>query len=223
MKLLSMQFALFTSEKIERPDLLKDEINDKIGKKLNGMPTILDLPQDIPPEIPVVQIKSSDNIFALNVSRSRVDFFINPPYGSGNLPHDTFKEYRTVIDKYFKVVYNSTKVNRVGVIFTLFEPEQENVSKIFETFLVEKYLSSNNEVSIRTNCQRLNKGIVYNNVRTIEAAEIHVDGCKQKGVIIQFDTNNVPLENDTLTVENMSDIVEFAIGNIKTKVLKELI
>ena len=223
MKLLSMQFAIFTTEKIERPDLLKDEINDKIGKKLNGMPTILDLPQDVPPEIPIVQIKSIDNVFALNVSRTRVDLFINLSYDTGNLPIDTFKEYRSIIDKYYKVVYNSTKSNRVGIVFTLFYPERENVSKIFETFLTEKYSSNNSEISIRTNSQKMEKGIIYNNVRMVEAAEITVGDVSEKGIIVQFDTNNVPLEDNILNMENISDILEFATGNIKTKAVKELI
>ena len=223
MKLLSMQFALFTSEKIDRPDLLKDEINNAIGGKLNGMPTILNIPQELSLEVPIVQIKSVDNILALNVSRNRVDFFVNPHYNNNTLPIDTLKQYRPIIDKYFKVVFNSTKINRVGIVFTLFKPEQENISKIFEKFLVEKHLSCNTEVSIRTNSQKMNRGIIYNNVRTVESAEIIVDESNQKGVIVQFDTNNVSLEKNILSIDDISDIVEFAINNIKTKVIKELI
>lgn len=77
MKLISMQVALFTIDLISRPDLLFNNINGRLGNIFDSMPMILDLPLDVPAEIPVVQAKSSNDVFAMNVSRKRIDLFIN--------------------------------------------------------------------------------------------------------------------------------------------------
>lgn len=223
MKLLSIQIAIFSVETILRPDLLKDEINNKMGGKLDGMPTILDLPQDAPAEFPIVQVRSSNNFYELHVSRNRVDFFINPEFNINNEPYDVFKQYKYIIEKFYKTVLNSTKVNRVGVIFTLFEPLQDNVEAIFKKYLNENYVSGNEEITLRTNRQIMDKGIIFNNIRLIEAAEVSIKNELQKGVIIQFDINNVP-QSDLLLSENIViETVDKASNYIKNKETKELI
>lgn len=54
MKLISCQVTLFAMDKIKRPDLLLNEINVKLSNLFDDMPMILNLPEDIPDEIPVV-------------------------------------------------------------------------------------------------------------------------------------------------------------------------
>lgn len=223
MKLLSIQIAMFSVETILRPDLLKDEINNKIGGKLDGMPTILNLPQDAPAEIPIVQVRSLNNFYELHVSRNRVDFFINPDFNINNEPYDVFKQYKYIIEKFYKTVLNSTKVNRAGTIFTLFEPLKDNVEAIFKKYLNESYVSGNGEITLRTNRQIMDKGIIFNNIRLIEAAEVPIKNEFHKGVIVQFDINNVPKSDLLLNESTVAEIVDKASGYIKNKEVKGLI
>lgn len=90
MKLLSIQVALFLLNQISRPDLLMNTINEKIGNILDEMPNILNIPIDVPVDVPIAQVKSSDKVFGLNVSRNRVDLFINPNYSREDSILDVF-------------------------------------------------------------------------------------------------------------------------------------
>ena len=77
MIILTTQIALFPNRVIERPDLVYEEIKKAEHGLFNALPNIVDIPINSPTDIPLVQAKSLDNIYSLNVSRGRIDFFIN--------------------------------------------------------------------------------------------------------------------------------------------------
>lgn len=222
MKLVSMQIALFSSELIARPDLLMNEVNDRLGKIFDAMPMILNLPPDVPAEIPLAQIKSTDNIYALNIARNRTDFIISPNYQEDRLPHDAYKQYKAVIEKFYKAIVGSIAVKRVGVIFTLFEAAEDNVRPIYDKYLKENFPAGAAEAMIRTNQQTMNKGIVYNNIRNVQSANLHVGKDLYKGVIIQLDTNNVPTD-EVIPVDTVAAVVAYASNKLKVGTVKELI
>lgn len=223
MKLISMQVALFAQDLVPRPDLLMNEINGKLGNVLDAMPTILNLPSDVPPEIPLAQIHSKDNVFALNISRGRIDLVISPSFQENMSPQDMFKRFKPTIDKYYKTAMQSVPINRIGIIFTLFEPSNSNVRTVFEKYLTERYRPENMEVMIRTNTQTLNQGIVYNNIRNVQAAVVHVGNQEHTGVIIQLDTNNVPSREAVLSTEMVASVISQAAAKLKPNAIKELI
>ena len=160
MKLLSVQMAIFSEESISRPDLLFNEVNEKLGGLINDMPTILNLPPDIPAEIPVVQAKSTDGWINLNVSRSRIDLIANFIYESEQSPLEALNSQKETIQKFYKSVLNSITANRTGFILTLFEPSTNNVKSVFEKYFSEKYTSKFVEASTRVNKQNMRKSVV---------------------------------------------------------------
>lgn len=223
MKLLSMQVALFTGGLIGRPDLVMAEINAKLGSVFDTMPNILNLPPEIPAEIPLVQTKSSDGVYSLNVSRNRVDLIISPPYERENTPFELLKEYKYSIDKYCKAALNITDLVRVGIIITLFQECEENTRSIYEKYLSIPFSNNCVEINFRTNHQNISKDIVYNNIKTVEAGELHLANMSYKGVIIQLDTNNVPENGITISAEMINSLFVQVSGKIKPSALKELI
>lgn len=223
MKLLSMQIALFTGGLIGRPDLVMSEINAKLGSVFDTMPNILNLPPEIPAEIPLVQTKSSDGIYSLNVSRNRIDLIVSPQYEKANTPLEMFKEYKYSIDKYCKAALNITDLVRIGIIITLFQESEENTRAVYEKYLNIPFSSDCVEINFRTNHQSISKGIVYNNIKTVEAGELHVENMVYKGVIIQLDTNNVPENGVTISTEMINSLLVQVSGKIKPSALKELI
>lgn len=223
MKLLSMQIALFTSELISRPDLVMTEINSKMGGVFDAMPNILNLPPEIPAEIPLVQANSNNGVYALNVSRNRIDLIITPQYEKEGMPLEIFKEYRNSIDKYCKATLNITSLIRMGVIITLFHETAENTRAVFDKYLRIPYSSDCVEANFRVNQQNINKGIVFNNIKIVEAGELHIGSTTNKGVIIQFDTNNAPENGRTVLAETISALLSQAASKIKPVALKELI
>lgn len=223
MKLVSMQIALFARDLIGRPDLLMNEINNKLGNIFDSMPTILNLPPEVPAEIPLAQIRSKDNVYALNISRSRIDLVISPVFHEDKTPQEEYKQYKPLVDKYYKTAMKSVALNRVGIIYTLFEPAESNVQVIYDKYLKEQYRSDIMEVTIHTNSQVMNQGVVYNNIRNVQAGIIHVGQEEHKGVVIQLDTNNVPSKEVILPAEAIANILSHAAAKLKPKAVKELI
>lgn len=223
MKLISMQIALFAQDLIPRPDLLMNEINDKLGNIFDAMPTILNLPTDVPAEIPLAQIRSKNNVYALNISRGRIDLIISPIFTEDKTPQEMFKQYKPTLEKYYKTAMKSVPIKRIGIIYTLFEPSETNVQAVYEKYLKEKYRSDSMEVTVHTNNQTLNQGVVYNNIRNVQAAIIHVGKEDHKGVVIQLDTNNVPSKEVVLSTEMVANVISHAAAKLKPSAVKELI
>ena len=223
MKLLSIQIALFTKEILSRPDLILTDVNSKLDSIFDAMPNILNLPPEVPAEIPLVQARSTNGLYALNVSRNRVDFMISPQYEEDSLPSELFKKYRPQMDKYCKSVINITDLVRIGVIITLFHETENNIMAIYDKYLNIPYSNDCTEINLRTNRQKLIKGIVYNNIKTVQAAELHVGDINHTGVIIQLDTNNIPEKDKEISENEIVNMLNQVAGKIKPGEIKELI
>ncbi len=223
MKLLSIQIALFTKEILSRPDLIMAEVNSKVGSIFDAMPNILNLPLEAPAEIPLVQARSTNGVYALNVSRNRIDFSISPKFEEDIPPLELFKKYRPLVDKYYKSIINTTDLIRIGVVITLFHKTENNIMAIYDKYLNIPYSNDCTEINFRMNRQKIIKGIVYNNIKTVQAAELHVGSTSHKGVIIQLDTNNIPEENKEISDSIIANMLNQVAGKIKPCEIKELI
>ena len=223
MKLLSVQMAIFSEESISRPDLLFNEVNEKLGGLINDMPTIINLPPDIPAEIPVVQAKSTDGRINLNVSRSRIDLIANFIYESEQSPLEALNSQKETIQKFYKSVLNSITANRTGFILTLFEPSTNNVKSVFEKYFSEKYTSKFVEASTRVNKQNMRKSVVYNNIRSVEAATITVGAENIPGVLFQLDINNALEPGKRINEDIVSYVVSQGVSNLSPEAVKEMI
>lgn len=223
MKLLSVQMAIFAEEAIGRPDLLFNEVNEKLGGIMNDMPTILNLPPDIPAEIPVVQSKSTDGRVNLNVSRSRIDLIANFTYESEQTPLDALNSQKETIQKFYKSVLNSMAATRTGLILTLFEPSVNNVKSVFEKYFSEKYSARFVEASIRVNRQNMRKSMVYNNIRSVEAATITVGSENISGVLFQLDINNALEHGKRINTDIASYVVSQGVANLSSESVEEMI
>ena len=97
-----------------------------------------------------------------------------------------------------------------------------NSNFAFSTYVL---IASNDctEINFRMNRQKIIKGIVYNNIKTVQAAELHVGSTSHKGVIIQLDTNNIPEENKEISDSIIANMLNQVAGKIKPGEIKELI
>ena len=223
MKLLSIQMAIFSDDPIMRPDLLFSEVNEKLGGLVNDMPTILNLPPDIPAEIPVVQAKSTDDLININVARSRIDLIVNFIYENKQSPLEALNSQKSIIQKFYKSVLNAITANRTGFILTMFEPDANNVKSVYEKYFSEKYTSKLIEASMRVNKQDMRKSIVYNNSRLVEAATITVGAENVPGILFQFDINNVMEQGKRIDEDIVSYVVAQGTSSISPESVKEMI
>ena len=223
MKLVSIQMAMFANNLIPRPDLLMNKINTKMNNVFDAIPNIINLTMNAPPEIPVAQVTSTNNVYALNISRSRVDLTISPFYYRQETPLQLFEEYKSNIESYYNTILEEITLNRVGMVVTLFHEEDSNIKAIFDKYLIEPYTNDCVEINYRINRQTLEKGVVYNNIRLIQAGEIQIDKKIAKGVMIQFDVNNVPDQKRVVSKDSILEILSKVQEVVKTGYLKELI
>lgn len=223
MKLINLQVALFTTDLISRPDLLFNNINDKLGGIFDSMPMILNLPLDVPAEIPVVQAKSSNDIFAMNVSRKRVDLFINPKNEDTYKYIDFEKKYGGIIEKYWRNIAKSYELCRIGIVATLFMEHNDNINAIYSKYLKGEMRPGTIEVTLRTNYQSLIRNIVCNNIFEVQAATLNIGDNAAKGVLVKMDTNNTVEHNSTLPPETISEIIKCALNKIKNNSIKGII
>lgn len=223
MKLLSLQLAIFSKDLIGRPDLVFNEVNTKIGKVINDIPTILNLPADAPVDFPIVQAKSVNRQLNINVSRSRIDFIIHFDIENNETPIDAFNFQRSLINKFYKAVLESINANRVGFVITMFEPSSNNVSTIFNKYFKEKYSTNIVESSMRINKQHMRKSVTYNNIRSVEAATVTNGTKKIEGVLFQYDINNVLEQEKIINEDIISYILSRVTALLSSDNIKEMI
>ena len=228
MKLLTIQTALFPLESIARPDLEYSEINRTMGTVFDAMPTIIELPENAPNEIPLVQAHSSDGRYKLNISRSRIDCIIGLDIDVAAVPHETFESNKQLIMKFVNASIARFDVFRIGVVITMFEKRKNNVYSVYEKYIKLPFSERCMEVNLRYNETRQIKGMVINNIRTVEAANLHIerhDGTTedQTGVSIQIDVNNQPNPRTKLTLERITSILDCAREHLNPETVKGMI
>ena len=223
MQLIQVQMALFSQQTIVRPDLIFNEVNQKLGGIIDTMPNIINLSMDVPGDFPIVSSTSSNGKYSINVSRARVDFFIRPEFEKKISPTESLKEYQSFISKYYRTVAGTMAVSRVGVIFTLFEFVENNVKAVFEKHFKRDYSTAYSEASLKLNRQGLVKGIAMNNITNIDASTLHHADKDYPGVVFLLDINNVPLNEKNLSMDEIAEIFKHATMKVKSNELKELI
>lgn len=223
MKLLSLQMALFTKDLMGRPDLIFAEINKKTGNLFDAMPNIVNLPIDAPPEIPIVQARSLDGKYTMNLSRNRADFIVSNKYEEDGTPNEVFRDVRIMLEKYYKYMLETNEIIRVGLVVTLFHPDMTNVKDIYLKYLKDEYREGCAEVTIHTNNQKLNKGIIFNNLRQISAMSLNNNGSIIPGVHIQYDLNNMIDYSKVIEKDTIEYVISQMAVLLKNNALEELI
>ena len=72
---VNLQVAVFFNNIVSRPDQLGNRMNAQMGNLFDAIPNTINLPPDVPDEIPLMQMSSTTSGNRLNVSRGRIDLF----------------------------------------------------------------------------------------------------------------------------------------------------
>lgn len=140
-RIIKFLSAVFTPE-LDITNHLKflNFVDETLGDKLDGAPTILPLPQGAPGEIPRIQLTSSDKKWSLNISLVRTDlFYINPSISDEEMieisdfsaiSSDFFSEYQEKLD---------LRVQRLAFVTERILPESKTSDYIIDKFCKEEY------------------------------------------------------------------------------------
>lgn len=223
MKLVNLQIALFFNNRMERPDLFANRINSRLNNRFDDMPQIINLPDEVPSDIPIVQMHSSKDDSRFNVSKQRCDLLLSPELLAQTSLSSSVNNYQELFFDYLKAVFEETQeIIRVGLIVTGFEEKTAPAM-----YISEKYLSSSlssKEASIRINRPETADGFDLNNILEIADGNLINEnlGINQTGIVIKRDINNVPKDGFLLTSKNIKTIWKRALPFFTDKKLGEI-
>ncbi|TCL47973.1 hypothetical protein EDC47_109237 [Raoultella planticola] len=205
------QLAIFFTNTITRPDQFLSKLNESSGNIFDSMPQIIPLPPEIPPEIPRVSSTSASGIYSINISLSRMDITMNmvdSPLKEGDAISDFILKAKLII----KNIPSDVQLNRIGIIGSYFELDK-NPAITLSRKLAKKDLGNISEFNLRYNKPSSDFGYTFNNIYSINNAQIDTRSISSNGVFIQKDINNMPSE----TPMSKDLLIE-----ILTKKIKEL-
>lgn len=222
MKVLKIQIALFLKDFINRPDLLAEHINDRMGNLFDAMPMCLDLPLDAPAEIPVVTRKSTRLPHVLNVSRNRCDLILTPNIENSSLSVIEAR-YSDEIDTFIKATLVNNSLLRIGVVYTVFEEKVKPCDVISQKYFGGS-IKGESELSFRVNKVTNIKGIEVNNVFNVSNATAETNGETREGILYIRDINNVVgVANTPLTSKQITSILKHSYFSLDDQVFGEAI
>lgn len=201
---MNFQLAVFFKQQLTRPDQFFSYINDAIGNLFDRMPQIIPLPEEVPAEIPRVTVSSMSGTYVLNVSLNRIDFTLN-------VADSQFKESESISDFIIKsklIIKNLPQDNdivRLGMIGNYFQLERSPATSLAKKYS-KKDLGNINEFNLRYNKINQEFGYNFNNIFSINNAEINTKGITSDGFFIQKDINNSPSEH-TIKKDLAVDII----------------
>lgn len=134
MKMVNIQAALFTIDKIARPDTLYYKLLSEVNDIIDKPPLINNMPEEAPAEIPRIIAASKDDKYRINISKNRIDFFmnINNDEGSSEPSYSLFKSLTNSLCSQISFAHG---ISRIGIVSTSIG----NDSKLKDVF-IDKYL-----------------------------------------------------------------------------------
>ena len=220
MKVIKIQVALFFRDIISRPDILAENINQKLGNMFDAMPTCVDLPLDAPAEIPIVYRKSTKLPHQLNVARSRCDLILTPMVENNSLAVIESR-YNNEILEYIKAAMEGNDVIRIGIVYTVFQ-EAEKPCDYISTKYFGGLIKGENELSFRVNKVTNIKGVETNSVFNVSNAIAETNGKKDEGVLYIRDINNVvKTTSSNLTLKQITNILKHSYSMLDDNVFGE--
>lgn len=156
----SAQIAFFLGS-IDLSDRLKvaEAIRSEMGDILNGMPTILPIPDDAPLEIPRIIYPSKDNKSVCNAAVNRFDFIYKLPEGEAGIKIKDFqKELPARVSSLNKLLFDKLKISshRLGLILNYNAlPKGGGLN-----FLKTNYLENSNDIAVELQLHKLTQGTI---------------------------------------------------------------
>lgn len=221
-RILDVHLVLFFSEILSRPDELNSILSFKLGKIFDTIPTILPIPEEAPKELPVVLLRSKDNLYSCNISRSSVDFAITP--------QKAIEDFLEIAESYDENIisllgaineYGKISINRIGFVINYFISNENPTSKISDIY-IKKQIGNVDEISIRFNKKRRDGNLFINNVTYISNKELLTNGKKNRGILVQRDVNNQVSKNK-LTFDFLKEFIKQRYNEFSKEELEKVV
>lgn len=210
--LVQVQFGIFFSNPIARPDLLTKNISDEYSDYFDSPPINLPVPAEII-DFPSAQLQSSNNYWQINVSRSRADIIFKP---EDDTTYEAITEELSKIEEMLKKLSKQAReqkvdISRITSIGTFIILKKEPVQYLQDTFL-KTTVANRKEVVIKFNDPINDKGLACNNlIQYVNGVSKKIaDGSESPAVLITRDFNTDPKEKTEFTDSEITTFFEIA-------------
>ena len=191
-RIISLQFAYLLRDIVSRPDLEFATLNSEMLNIFDAMPQMIPVPRELPPEVPVMILSSEKKEYTCNISRSRIDFILQRTNDEkSNL--DLLKDFNSKVAGMTKAITSKQEVNRFGMVARYFHQDNMAVRTLRNKFF-SNAVDGAEELSLRFNKISESYGYRINDIHEINAAEAVANGKSEKGILIQRDINNNPIQ-----------------------------
>lgn len=203
LKLTSLQFALFYRDIISRPDLEFSELNSKMMNIFNGIPSSMNLPPEIPADIPLITYRSESGEYSCSMARSRLDLhFIKIDEKSNE---EILVDFNAKVTSLVSYILSKRDIVRFGFICRYFKHSDDPISDIQSKYCVSN-MPKVEDIGIRFNQASSFNDWEINDMVEIAAYKMQISGKTENGVFIQRDINNSPVPDKTITEDDLKKI-----------------
>lgn len=209
-KMISLQFALFFRDISDRPDIEFSDINESMMNIFDAMPTIMPIPKEMPPDIPMITQRSDSNEYICNISRSRIDLHFQR-INNGRSNTELLADFNAKVYSFINYVLKKRSIERFGIISRYFHEDLTAVQSIKNKYFIES-IGDVAELSLRYNRKESTLDWEINDIVEITATVAIIDGKDKKGIFVQRDINNTTNPKKKLTAASLRKISqEYAI------------
>lgn len=220
-RIIKLQLALFFQQPEFRPDTRMNQVNMDMGNLFDAMPQVLSLPNDVPHEIPRVQMWSEGGRYHCNISLSRIDFILNGDGKSEDSWPEIVKDFKAKSSLFTKTVTSASKIIRFGLIGNFYIPDK-NPSQTISKKHLKTDLQQAEEINLRFNKRSSMFGLTLNNIFSINTALAESSGAAEKGIFIELDTNNIP-NGESISPETLIAAIEKLLPSFSPEQVKALV
>lgn len=187
-KIINLQFAYFLKDIVERPDIEFNNLNSEMLNIFDAMPQMIAVPRELPPEVPLVVLRSTNGEYTCNISRSRIDF-IQTRLNDLKSNNELLADFNSKVKGLTQSILSKQEVQRFGLVARYFHQDNSAVHTLRNRFF-SKVVDGSEELSLRFNKPSDSHGYRINDIVEISAAELVLDDKVSKGILIQRDINN---------------------------------
>jgi hypothetical protein len=218
--LIQIQVALLEISNMNQQDRLFYTINEKLGSVFTEPPTITPIPNALPGlkdqngiafEIPIVQAKGKAHNISMNISQTRIDFFIN--FNKNQI----ISEIEFFSEKITALLGCIQQPKRIGVVAQYLHQTKDTQKTIKK--IIKKDDESYSDVTFSMSKEFKKTSAIGKRYFQIHEIDTLVIDKKSKAVFVTIDTNYLSHEKDF--TQRAKTIVEI-INEYKTISVEEV-
>ena len=222
----SMQAAIFCSELlISNKEEFIYHVVQETNDFLKGEPTILPIPDDAPPEIPRIILKSRTYPYSCNFCKNRFDFFYKEQRKLNKTSEEVFPDFRNILDRLTTYVKTSLdiKVTRLGFIpnFVIKLKESGNEYLLREYFHPNLFLNPH-EIQINVLHKIELESFKVNRWIKLKPLRMRNNIKDDRRILVEIDINTLSEEMYDFSPDQIKRFIALAYDHIRDEVISSL-